>query len=78
MPNPSELARADAEKTVRLEPATKFDIAIQFGPHQAKLIVDIEVISGSDAEAVTNYLAGHMLPHIEEMLKAEERTHGRS
>lgn len=70
------MAKAEPED-VKLEPATKFDITIQFGPHQLKLTVDTEVISGSDEEAIAHYLAEHMAPHVAAMLKAEEETHGR-
>ena len=81
MPNPSELERVEQEKAEKrkteLPAPTKFDVTIDFGRHQVKFTVDTEVIAGSDDEAIAHYVAEHIAPHLSEMFKAEERTHGR-
>ena len=72
MPNANEMERRDQEKRP-LPKAEKFDITIDFGPHQAKLSIPVEDMRGDKPEFVIGERIGH---HIEAMLKAEERNHG--
>jgi hypothetical protein len=78
MPNPSELARQDEEKRP-LPKAEKFDITIDFGPHQAKLSIDADTLGGlntSEGGKIARAVGEEIEPHIIAMLAAEERNHG--
>ena len=77
MPNPSELERQAQEKRP-LPKAEKFDITIDFGPHQTKLSIDAATIGGlntSKGGKIARAVGEEIEPHIIAMLEAEERNH---
>ena len=67
MPSASELARQDAEA----ERPNKFDITIDFGPHQAKLKFDKAALRS--AKSISAEIGKEIELHINAMLEAEER-----
>jgi hypothetical protein len=76
MPNPSELERRDLEDRP-LPKAEKFEITIDFGPHQAKLEVDGATMSAlDDPDKIGRAIGQDIAPHIKSMLEAEDRNHG--
>ena len=74
MPSASELARKEAED-VEIEPATDFEITIQFGRHQMKHVFGKGAMRS--ARSISAELGKAIEPHIQAMLDAEERQHGR-
>jgi hypothetical protein len=77
MPNPSEIERQDQERRP-LPKAEKFDITIDFGPHQAKILLDGATLGGlntSEGGKIARAVGDEIEPHIIAMLAAEERNH---
>ncbi|MFL6728071.1 MAG: hypothetical protein ACJ8FS_16385 [Sphingomicrobium sp.] len=54
-----------------IEPATTFDVTIDFGRHQAKLTFDKDEMRS--AKRMSGRIAGEIEPHIQAMLDAEDR-----
>lgn len=58
-----------------LPKAEKFEITIDFGPHQAKLSIRPDVGS---ADEIAAWIGKQLEPHIKSMLAAEEKNHADS